>query len=348
MGVCNLIRCWIHWAVLLTLAIASEYSLANCAVKNLAVIPPSFPPFDVPADNFPVGTQISDLEAGASDGTVVNCETDPFHRGVKEAFATSLKPSAGMTWSFQGSNFTVFRSAVPGFGYAIGIKDPEASDWIPLEDARVQTFPAPGTNTNPVVHLGAEIKVWYIATGRLQTGSYSIPAEDIVRLDVETYLLPNLADHVHGESFLRLEAANIEVNAQACKVLNSNLVVDMDTLNSYFLKGVGSSGPLKNFSIGLDCDAALKLEMNVDAANAARAADGVVKLDAVAGAASGVGVQLLNKDGSTPIPLGQDYKLFETVEGQNSVDLSARYYQLDNVVKPGVANATVNYTFRYK
>ena len=102
-------------------------------------------------------------------------------------------------------------------------------------------------------------------------------------------------------------------------------------------------------SIPLDCDSdGLNVNINVGAEHAAIAGSGVLALSEVEGAATGVGIQLLNGGDLQPLMLGQDVRLLSSVKGVNSMKLAARYYQTAETVGAGKVVAVATYVVRYK
>lgn len=64
--------------------------------------------------------------------------------------------------------------------------------------------------------------------------------------------------------------------------------------------------------------------------------------------AQGVGIQLLGADGVTPVALETEVPLTPVVPGDRHLPFSARFFQTDARVRPGLAKGALNFTMSYK
>jgi len=107
-------------------------------------------------------------------------------------------------------------------------------------------------------------------------------------------------------------------------------------------------GEMKSFNIDLDCDANTKnAALLLEASSVQNSSLGVIGLNKISNSAQGVGVQILNDDG-TPFPLNKAKSLKSPLSGSITVPLKARYFQTGNSITPGVANATATFTVVYQ
>lgn len=90
-----------------------------------------------------------------------------------------------------------------------------------------------------------------------------------------------------------------------------------------------------------------KIQFSGDKANTA---GDILKLSAIEGAAQGVGVQIYEKGGTSPLTLGEGFTVEKDLEaGVSSYDFPfTAYYIKNGTPVSGKANATVNFTVFYE
>ena len=74
---------------------------------------------------------------------------------------------------------------------------------------------------------------------------------------------------------------------------------------------------------------------------------GLLKLDGDTGAATGVGIEIADKNGN-PLPLHTASVDYPLAEGSNTLDFVARYVSTGTAVTTGPANGTSQFTINYK
>ncbi|EKM0374816.1 fimbrial protein [Cronobacter turicensis] len=143
-----------------------------------------------------------------------------------------------------------------------------------------------------------------------------------------------------------------EILDAACEVVNSlssPLAVDLGKVSKTAFTGVGSTTNITSFFLELkNCPetvtkASIKFGGNADTDNA-----NVLALTGGTGAASGVGIQLVDADG-TPLNLytaSADYAL-QTGTATNNLEFGARYIQTGAAVTAGTANGSSTFTVTY-
>ncbi|ELY7488951.1 fimbrial protein [Cronobacter turicensis] len=143
-----------------------------------------------------------------------------------------------------------------------------------------------------------------------------------------------------------------EILDAACEVINSlssPLAVDLGKVSKTAFTGVGSTTNITSFFLELkNCPetvtkASIKFGGNADTDNA-----NVLALTGGTGAASGVGIQLVDADG-TPLNLytaSADYAL-QTGTATNNLEFGARYIQTGAAVTAGTANGSSTFTVTY-
>lgn len=138
------------------------------------------------------------------------------------------------------------------------------------------------------------------------------------------------------------------VQTAACSVKNTAITVPLGNVYENHFSGVGSTLAEQAFTIPLDCNAGTKVNVTLDAIKDSSGEKGVIALSDVNNQikATGVGVQLRYKD--APVTLGEPIKVGTAVtEGSYNVPLTARYYQTESKIGPGIANAVATFTMIY-
>ncbi|EOC0416540.1 fimbrial protein [Cronobacter malonaticus] len=143
-----------------------------------------------------------------------------------------------------------------------------------------------------------------------------------------------------------------EILDAACEVVNSQsspLAVDLGKVSKTAFTGVGSTTNITSFILQLkNCPetvskASIKFGGDADNNNA-----NVLALTGGTGAASGVGIQLVDADG-TPLNLytaSADYAL-QTGTATNNLEFGARYIQTGAAITAGTANGSSTFTVTY-
>lgn len=151
----------------------------------------------------------------------------------------------------------------------------------------------------------------------------------------------------NGVTYVTYHFYNSYVNGTTCNLDSKLLNVNLGDYKTTDFTSTGSVTEKKLVEIPITCtgDGSV-FSLSVSSADIADNNNGVIMLDS--GGATGIGVQLLKSDGSTPIPLGgTSWVSGMSVNGSNTIDLYARYYQLGNQVTSGNATANVTFTFNY-
>ena len=232
-------------------------------------------------------------------------------------------------------------------------------------DNNVGNTPATNVNTFPIGASGVSYRV-------LQSGSYIYPypyfsldsgnswyENDAVTIELVktgpiadgTTIQGSLADFKAGktggsivDAVINLAGA-VTFTAPACQVTTSNIIVTLPTVTSQAFSGVNSVTGTTPFQIKLTCSSGATLRMTLDTATPVAGKTGVI---APSGGASGVGVQLLDSSGVTPVQFGTVKTIGATPTGQLSINYFARYYQTGSTVGAGLLSATATFTLSYQ
>lgn len=147
-----------------------------------------------------------------------------------------------------------------------------------------------------------------------------------------------------------LGAAQGMVSKNGCTLDTPNLNFDLGEHKQKAFSAVGSLGREITQSIILSCDLKTKYSLTVNGDDAGKS--GVIKLTQEPGVATGIGVQLFAGKNKEPIVLGSAKEMGTSANTgtdlKETIDITARYYQTENTVTPGVANASATFTIAYE
>ena len=142
---------------------------------------------------------------------------------------------------------------------------------------------------------------------------------------------------------------NIETQPTNCTLSTSDINFNLGTLQEKDFVGIGPKGNGQTQKISLTCNRKTKYSLQVDG-DAEPVHKGVIKLTSESGAATGVGVQLLVNNNKIEInqanEIGKNVNHGTTLPDE--IDITAQYYQTENRVTPGTANASATFTMTYQ
>lgn len=147
---------------------------------------------------------------------------------------------------------------------------------------------------------------------------------------------------------IRIITSTSKINVLACSVNTPVVNVIFDKYQTAYFKRVGTSTPTTPFNIGLTCNSQtrINLKMNANKDNELDL-DGLIKLQDGSDAATGVAVQVLDKN-DNPISINKNiYFGVSESDGMFNLNLNARYVQTLDKVKSGKANAVATFTLTY-
>ncbi|MDT0639853.1 fimbrial protein [Citrobacter werkmanii] len=263
----------------------------------------------------PVGSVIATATTGAYNGgnTIAGCT---------EAWTFRQELTKWQTLSAQGNG--VYNTNVPG----VGIRMTSPSGKVLPYDLPI--------NANTYVNINGDgIKAELIKTGDITGGT--LDTGILARASVvNQFYIANVT--LNG---------NNTITSESCTVTTPTVNVPMDDHEKSEFSGVGSTTDWVNFDIGLTCDVGARINVRIDAAaDPSASSQGVMQLDS--GGASGVGIQLHYRPDDATVQYGQERFYWQSVYGDEIVQLKARYYQTAQTITPGPANATATFTLTYK
>ncbi|MGB3432138.1 fimbrial protein [Achromobacter sp.] len=232
---------------------------------------------------------------------------------------------------------SIYRTNIPGIGIRIGLR--------PGDHVGTFYFPEEWSLNGPGVETSIGNKGWIhvqlfkigpdTGNGALEAGLYaSLYSQD-----------------APGDALkVMISGRTTAIITPSCTAAPTP-AVQLGKVWKNLFSSVGSTAAEQSFSIKLNCREA-KPELNavylrMDAKPDASGAPGVIALSPEANAATGVGIQILDKD-RQPVTYGQSALVGTSKDGVYNVPFHARYYQTSNQVTAGVANGTATFTLEYK
>ncbi|HDL6960994.1 TPA: spore coat protein U domain-containing protein [Yersinia enterocolitica] len=147
-----------------------------------------------------------------------------------------------------------------------------------------------------------------------------------------------------------LDAASGVVSKNGCTLDTPNLNFDLGEHQQKEFSAVGNIGREITQQIILSCHPITKYSLTVNGDDAGK--PGVIKLTQEPGVATGVGVQLLAGKNKDPVVLGSAKEMGISASTgtdlKQTIDITARYYQTDTTITPGIANASATFTMTYQ
>ncbi|WP_097477779.1 fimbrial protein [Escherichia coli] len=270
-----------------------------------------------------------DAQVGSTIATAI---TGPYNGGngiagcQREAWTARWELTQWGTLSGYGNG--VYNTNLPGVGLRLSFAS--TGRVLPYEIS--YPYSAGGTWLSIP---GDGIKGELIKTGDITSGALtgSVPARASV---VNQFYFANVT----------LNGTNT-VKSEACTVTTPSVDVPMGDHDKSEFSGAGSSTDWVSFDIGLSCDVGARINVRIDAtADASAGSQGVMLIDS--GGASGVGIQLHYRPDDAAVQYGQERFYWQSVYGDEIVQLKARYYQTAGSITPGAANGTATFTLSYK
>lgn len=128
-----------------------------------------------------------------------------------------------------------------------------------------------------------------------------------------------------------------------------NKTVVLPSISTTQLSGQGSTAGVTPFSLQLThCPANLGVFITLDTSSPQSGATGVIAPTSGSGYAKGIGVQVLQADGSTPVTFGSAIQSGTTSSSNYSINLQARYYQTGSSISAGLVKGVATYTLNYQ
>lgn len=258
-----------------------------------------------------------------------------------------VSKSADLNCTAQGTNVvdyskSVFRSfgvnnsiliGIPGIRMQIYYKDNAGQ----ISDTVLSLEGIHGVHGSGHVKIDDKFRVKLIQDGTVKSGVTHFSGPIVAHL-VDRKIV----------SSLRIMNTKMNIIPTGCEIGDSNIVVSLGKHDkSEFGSAIGSVSTYKKFSIPLKCSEETVVGITLNSTNTTNF-PGVLHLDNLDGSARGIGVQLLNEDGS-PVIFGQRTDLGNIWDGNyKNIDFLARYFKTEKKIVPGTANATATFSISYR
>jgi type 1 fimbria pilin len=145
-------------------------------------------------------------------------------------------------------------------------------------------------------------------------------------------------------------SANIIIQVPTCSIDpgSVNKTVTLPGISTVQFSGQGSTAGKTPFSLQLtNCPANQGVFITLSSSSEQPGATGVIAPTTGSGFATGVGVQLLQADGATPVTFDSIINTGTTSAGSYTINLYARYYQTGAAISAGTVKGIATYTLNY-
>ena len=246
-----------------------------------------------------------------------------------------------------GSDQTLFPTGIPGISYRL--LHPDQSTLL----AAYPNYPT-GSGTFSVA---TNLALYY--TGPMLPSNNSVLNGQLSQWKIDICNSPNL---LYGFIYNGCNTtvspqpveifninANIFIQVPTCNVSpgSQNKVVTLPTVGTTAFSGQGATTGQTPFSLQLtNCSNNLSVNITLNSTNAQTGATGVIAPSG-AGYATGIGVQILAANGTTPVAFGSMINTGVTSGSNYAINLFARYYQTGTTVTTGPVQGIATFTLSY-
>lgn len=145
-------------------------------------------------------------------------------------------------------------------------------------------------------------------------------------------------------------SATILIQVPTCNVSADSVskTVNLPSITTSQFSGTASTAGTTPFSLQLtSCPSNLGVAITLDTGSPQPSTTGVIAPSGP-GYAGGIGVQILNANGTTPVTFGTPINTGTTSASSYTINLFARYYQTGATVSAGVVKGVATYTLNYQ
>ncbi|MFU0919846.1 fimbrial protein [Kluyvera sichuanensis] len=286
--------------------------------------------------NIPTITISDSFSTGVGD---ILYSTVLTHSGISGYNCTAQnKSNFAMTYSGLLYGNHIYYTSVPGIGIRIwegttGMVNGQY-DNPPFETTTSATY----VNGYGYTYNNYSETIEFVKIGRISAGV--LPAGIIAQYRAIT----NVGNM---QTMYEIYMNSVVVNASGCTVTTSSENIYLGEYRTTDFENIGSTSESQPINISLDCNLGTKVNTTISAI-ADSTQPGTIKLSEGEEIATGVGVQLLDKN-NTPLNIGSQF-LIDTVdtEGQYTINWSSHYIKTAEKMTPGIANAVATISFNYE
>ncbi|WP_196489224.1 fimbrial protein [Burkholderia territorii] len=278
--------------------------------------------------------------------------------GRRMVYELTDEPLPGVNYQANGSNYFVFGSGVEGIGYAIEVRARKQNDvwgnWVPVNAQSVTL--ASGSNSDKFY---VQTRVIAVSIGRLKSGSYAVPSQDISGKYV---VYGTGSGKMQVSDALSWSIPSVTVATRTCKLTSgaTNDVVLPTVVTTSFPDSIGavSRSGATSFSMQLNCDRDVQVYATMtDASDPTNTSDILSATDQ--STAGGVGIQVSRPNEPAPVRFGPDSSAKGNVNqwyvGESSASgggvtlpLIAKYVRTAPKITAGTVQARSTITFSYQ
>lgn len=265
----------------------------------------------------PIGTILYTrlITSGQNNRTIFQC-TNSGDRG--ELRLRWYAPVAGMP--------NVHATNISGVGVKVSDKN-----------GRYFGHPGPFITDSTIIDDISPIKIELIKTGPVVKGGV-IQSGTLYSLEITGNSITNVYGAINGGT---IDTDN------TCEVKSSVIPVNMGSVYSSEFKRIGTTAGTKDVVIPLICAESTRVNITFDGISDVSNPD-IISLNPAENSATGIGIQLLNKNTGNPLPLKSPISMGTIqVGGPVNFEFSARYYQISEKVSGGRVRANANFTLTY-
>lgn len=332
-------RFYLFMAIFLTLCCSKLTYAYTCTFDST--------PFNINAGtiyvdpNLKPGEKIGDVITGSTT-TLLRC-TNTSNITNEVLGVASYGISNGSPVAYDGR--VIYETGIPGVGFAVGTYSPSCGQtgWAKVSSGSTLGVVCSTTNGPIATNILVQPQIQLYRTSYASpTGTMALKRVGGIDIAINGSRYP--------ASGLNVAVINLTVTAKAltCTVTTPSINVNMGKVKASEFTGLlTAGGDVQEFNIGLKCSVNTPISVQIDGTNPANKALGILFLTDATNMASGVGLQILDGTGTNPVRLGTAISA-GIKSGTVSLPYKARYYQIANSIKPGVANATATFTITYK
>lgn len=185
-------------------------------------------------------------------------------------------------------------------------------------------------------------------------GTWNVTSICISKPVVQNGALTSCGTAASNYAFMQFVSGGVTFRAPTCSVTSGNLTTTLPTVSVGTLGPIGGTAgavPVPPITFGACQTSGLNVSLTINAPSTNISGDpSLGVLLATGGTATGVGIQVLQSDDSTPVTLNSPFATGITTNTTQtfSVQLFARYYHISNPVTPGSVQATATYSLSYQ
>ena len=251
-----------------------------------------------------------------------------------------------------GSPSPIYPTGVPGIGFSFYIGPDNGNITSPFVPSGTQIIPL----NPPVYNTGYSVRIFFLITGALENGTYTVPKQQVGELRLFTSTDPQLATTVP----IYLDTTTFKISTRSCKLDTRSQSVKLPDVSATEFQGVQSvSSTSGSFNINLsNCSQGIPISATLtDASNSGNRGD-ILGLSSHS-TATGVGLKLYKNGESTALSYGPDSSAsnnpgrwnIRTSSGTTtsfSIPFVVRYVQTGAQVTPGSVHAVSTITLSYQ